>query len=83
VTARKRPWQRNDARAAEAGRADVRARTRQVRRTRELQRAARRRAGKPVVAVVGYTNAGKSSLVAALSRQPVAARDRRARRPAP
>ena len=56
---------------------------RQVRRTRELQRAARRRAGKPVVAVVGYTTAGKSSLVAALSRQPVAARDRRAWRPTP
>ena len=50
-----------------------------MRRTREVQRAARRRAGKPQVAVVGYTNAGKSSLVAALSRRPVEARDRRAR----
>ncbi|KAK9826096.1 hypothetical protein WJX81_002388 [Elliptochloris bilobata] len=48
----------------------------EVRRTREVQRAARRRAGKPQVAVVGYTNAGKSSLVAALSRRPVEARDR-------
>ena len=50
-----------------------------MRQTREVQRAARRRAGKPQVAVVGYTNAGKSSLVAALSRQPIEARDRRAR----
>jgi GTP-binding protein HflX len=45
----------------------------EVRRTRALQRAARKRhgcghgCGLPIVAVVGYTNAGKSSLVAALS----------------
>lgn len=45
----------------------------EVRRTRALQRAARKRRGSghgggiPIVAVVGYTNAGKSSLVAALS----------------
>lgn len=45
----------------------------EVRRTRALQRAARKRHGSghgrglPIVAVVGYTNAGKSSLVAALS----------------
>lgn len=39
----------------------------QVQRTREVQRAARQRSGKPVVAIVGYTNAGKSSLIEALT----------------
>ncbi len=34
----------------------------QVRKTRELHRAARRRVPYPVVALVGYTNAGKSTL---------------------
>ena len=34
----------------------------QVKRTRELHRAARRRVSYPVVALVGYTNAGKSTL---------------------
>ena len=33
-----------------------------VKRTRHLQRANRKRAGLPVVALVGYTNAGKSTL---------------------
>ncbi|PSC73950.1 GTP-binding chloroplastic [Micractinium conductrix] len=39
----------------------------QVRKTRAVQRAARQRSGKPQVAIVGYTNAGKSSLLEALS----------------
>jgi GTPase len=39
----------------------------EVRRTRGLQRAARRRAAAPVVALVGYTNAGKSTLFNALT----------------
>ena len=48
----------------------------QVRKTRDVQRASRRRAGTPLVAVVGYTNSGKSSLVSALSGSPIEARDR-------
>eukprot|EP00887_Chlorella_sp_A99_P005965 scaffold29.g5965.t1 len=47
----------------------------EVRRTRAVQRAARRRSGKPQVAVVGYTNAGKSSLVTALTGSEVGAAD--------
>jgi GTP-binding protein HflX len=38
-----------------------------VRRQRELHRRRRRRDGIPVVALVGYTNAGKSSLMRALA----------------
>lgn len=38
-----------------------------VRRQRELHRSRRRREGIPVVALVGYTNAGKSSLLQALA----------------
>lgn len=48
----------------------------QVHKTRSVQRAARRRAGIPVVALVGYTNTGKSSLLSLLSGQHVQARDR-------
>ena len=40
----------------------------QVRRTRGLHRTARRRVPFPVIALVGYTNAGKSTLFNALSR---------------
>jgi GTPase len=39
----------------------------QVRRHRSLHRAQRRKSGIPVVALVGYTNAGKSTLLNALS----------------
>ena len=46
----------------------------QVRRHRREQR--RRRAGMPVVALVGYTNAGKSTLLNALTRAGVRAHDR-------
>ena len=46
-----------------------------VKRTRELHRAARRRVPYPVVALVGYTNAGKSTLFNALTRAGVVARD--------
>lgn len=47
----------------------------QVRRTRELHRAARRRVPYPIVALVGYTNAGKSTLFNRLTRAEVFAQD--------
>ncbi len=46
-----------------------------VKRTRGLQRKARRRVPLPVVALVGYTNAGKSTLFNALTKSAVVARD--------
>ena len=48
----------------------------QVKRTRELHRGARRRVPYPVVALVGYTNAGKSTLFNRLTRARVRAEDR-------
>ncbi|XP_024028343.1 GTP-binding protein At3g49725, chloroplastic [Morus notabilis] len=54
----------------------------EVHRTRALQRASRKRRGGshgqglPTVAVVGYTNAGKSTLVSALSDSPLYSDDR-------
>ncbi len=47
----------------------------QVRRTRGLHRTARRRVPFPVVALVGYTNAGKSTLFNALTGAGVLAQD--------
>ena len=47
----------------------------QVRRTRGLHRSARKRVPFPVVALVGYTNAGKSTLFNALTGSAVIARD--------
>jgi GTP-binding protein HflX len=47
----------------------------EVRRTRTLQRSARRRVPYPVVALVGYTNAGKSTLFNRLTRSEVLAED--------
>jgi GTP-binding protein HflX len=46
-----------------------------VKRTRALHREARRRVPYPVVALVGYTNAGKSSLFNRLTRAAVGAED--------
>lgn len=46
-----------------------------VKRTRELHREARRRVPYPVVALVGYTNAGKSTLFNRLTRSEVVAED--------
>ncbi len=47
-----------------------------VHRHRELYRARRRRSGIPIVALVGYTNAGKSTLLNALTGADVRAEDR-------
>lgn len=46
-----------------------------VKKTRELQRSARKRIPYPVVALVGYTNAGKSSLFNRLTNSAVYAED--------
>ncbi len=53
----------------------VRKELEQVRRTRGLHRAARNRVPFPVVALVGYTNAGKSTLFNALTGAQVHAQD--------
>ncbi|MBI2234830.1 MAG: GTPase HflX [Micavibrio aeruginosavorus] len=47
----------------------------QVRRTRELQRKGREKVPFPIVALVGYTNAGKSTLFNRLTRSDVFAKD--------
>lgn len=48
----------------------------EVRRRRELYRQRRRKAGIPIVSLVGYTNAGKSTLLNALSQASVPAEDK-------
>ncbi|MEX2238317.1 MAG: GTPase HflX [Dehalococcoidia bacterium] len=48
----------------------------EVRKQRQLYRRRRQRGGMPVIALVGYTNAGKSTLMRALSGADVLAEDR-------
>ena len=55
--------------------ARIKADLKQVRRTRGLHRKGRERVPYPVVALVGYTNAGKSSLFNALTNATVMAKD--------
>ena len=47
----------------------------EVKKTRELHRKARRRVPYPIIALVGYTNAGKSTLFNRLTRSEVMAKD--------
>jgi GTP-binding protein HflX len=54
----------------------LRRRLEQVKGTRAVQRAERERAATPTVALVGYTNAGKSTLLNALTGAEVGVRDR-------
>ena len=53
----------------------IKAQLEQVRRTRDLQRAKRKRGGERIVALVGYTNAGKSTLFNRLTTGGVLAKD--------
>jgi GTP-binding protein HflX len=56
--------------------AQIREELEQVRKHRELHRRQRRRQAVPVVAIVGYTNAGKSTLLNALSGADVLVEDK-------
>jgi GTP-binding protein HflX len=55
--------------------AKIRKELEEVVRTRKLHRAARKRVPFPIVALVGYTNAGKSTLFNALTKAEVLAKD--------
>ncbi|OGP62075.1 MAG: GTPase HflX, partial [Deltaproteobacteria bacterium RBG_13_49_15] len=48
----------------------------QVRRSRHLQRSKRKKAGLPVISIIGYTNAGKSTLINSLTHSHVLAERR-------
>ena len=65
----------SDRRRVKTRMAKIRRDLEQVRRHRALLRRPRRKIPFPIVALVGYTNAGKSSLMNALTRAGVAVRD--------
>ncbi|MEM7137262.1 MAG: GTPase HflX [Myxococcota bacterium] len=54
----------------------LQAQLKQVRRQRQQRRSRRQRSGTPTVAIVGYTNAGKSTLLNALTGSNVSAEDK-------
>ena len=54
----------------------ARRRLQQVARTRDVQRRQRLRTGVPLVCLVGYTNAGKSSILNALTKSDILAEDK-------
>ena len=56
--------------------ATIKKRLKKVRRTRDLHRRARRKNAVPTVALIGYTNAGKSTLLRALTGADVLIEDR-------
>ncbi len=64
-----------DRRMIEERLAKIEAELAKVKRTRELHRESRRRVPYPTVALVGYTNAGKSTLFNRMTRASVAAAD--------
>ena len=55
---------------------EIKEELKEVRRSREVQRSRREKASVPRAAIVGYTNAGKSSLLNALASAAVAAEDK-------
>lgn len=55
---------------------DIRKELAAVQKTRAVQRGARRRVGLPMIALIGYTNAGKSTLMNALTDAGVHAEDK-------
>ena len=65
-----------DRRLARGRVAQLKRRLRELQRRRETQRKSRRRAETPVVALAGYTNAGKSTLLNALTDARVSVDDR-------
>jgi GTP-binding protein HflX len=65
-----------DRRRANARITELERRLKRLRKQRDQRRARRQKAGVPVVAIVGYTNAGKSSLLNTVTESEVVAEDK-------